>query len=97
MPTPVDPTMLLERAGAYLRDARNLTNSMHTRYTAAVSALGCLYHAGMATDTDWERVEAWEPVRYDPAAWPTAMHVDGVVKRVEELIKGRTSSEVGSR
>ena len=86
MPTPVDPTMLLERAATYLRDARNLSNSTHTRYTAAVSALGCLYHAGMATAEDWERVEAWEPVRYDPAAWPTAKHVDGVVRRVEELL-----------
>ena len=71
MPTPVDPTVLLERADAYLRDAGHLEQSAHGRYSCAMNALGCLCVARVGSDADQARVDAWEAKRYDPAAWPT--------------------------
>ena len=50
---------LLASAHAYLRDADNETNSTHTRYSSAMNALGCLYHAGIASAEDWKQVQAW--------------------------------------
>ena len=86
MPKPPEPKVLQERAHVYLRDARNPASSLHTRYSAALGALGCLYHAGMATVEDWRQVEAWESVRYDPAARPTTRELETTVQRVEELL-----------
>lgn len=86
MPKLPEPTVLQERAHAYLDDARNPSISLHTRYSAAFSALACLCHTGLATAEDWKRVEKWKSVRYDPVAAPTADDLETTVQRVEELI-----------
>ena len=83
------PERLLARAQAYLRDAANEANSTHTRYASAMNALGCLYHAGLASAADWQRVTAWEAVRYDVSAAPTPDAVLALVQRVEALLKGQ--------
>lgn len=89
MPDSERSDALVVGARAYLRDAANPSNSVHTRYAAALSALGCLYHAGIGNVADWRQVTAWEAVRYEPAVAPTAEDIVEVRRRVDVLLAAR--------
>ena len=86
MPKPLLPDdeiqELLRSAAAYLQDAANVANSPHTRFSSAMSALGCVYAAGAGEKADWENVVAWERARYELAAAPTEVEIESAIAHV---------------
>ena len=88
--TPAKWKQTLDAADVYLRDAADDQLSPHTRYSAAMNALGCLLRAGIAPGEDHERVEHWEAARYDLETWPTAEEAEALIKYVQH-VRGRAS------
>lgn len=78
---------LIGKSRKYLNDALNEECSLHTRYSAAMSALQCLFLAGVAEDVDAVFVETWEATRYEISKWPTDQQVRLAVERVKSLLK----------
>jgi hypothetical protein len=73
---------LLQSAATYLKDAANVANSTHTRFSSAMNALGCVYAAGAGDKSDWEKVMAWERARYELAAAPTEAELADAIAHV---------------
>jgi len=73
---------LLQSAAAYLQDAANAANSPHTRFSSAMSSLGCVYAAGAGDKSDWEKVIAWERARYELAAAPSEAEIESAIAHV---------------
>ena len=73
---------LLQSAAAYLQDAANAANSPHTRFSSAMSSLGCVYAAGAGDKSDWDKVVAWERARYELATAPTEEEIETAIVHV---------------
>jgi hypothetical protein len=73
---------LLQSAAAYLKDAANVANSPHTRFSSAMNSLGCVYAAGAGGKSDWEKVITWERARYDLAAAPSEAEIAEAIAHV---------------
>lgn len=72
-----------------LDDARNLTCSTHTRYSAACRALELCCDAGLGDNTDRTTLSVWATRRYWEAIRqpPTERDVAAVIARVRALLE----------
>lgn len=78
---------LVAVARRYLVDAANSKCSMHTRYSSAMNALGCLVTAGLAEERDQLSLDLWEGTRYDPEIELNIFHVKTILDRVDEPLR----------
>lgn len=84
---------LVEKARTYLEDALNAECSTHTRYSSAMSAIQCLYLAGIAEEVDGLCVDIWEASRYNVNEWPNEEQVALVIDRAFVLLTGGESGD----
>ena len=86
MPATPDEKRLIHATAVFLQDARDAGLSTHTRFSAAMNALGCLRAVGLGSEADQRSLDAWESTRYDPHAWPTEGQVAIAIERVAHLL-----------
>lgn len=84
---------LIAKARTYLEDALKTECSTHTRYSSAMSAIQCLYLAGVAEEVDGLSVDIWEASRYNVNEWPNEEQVALVVDRAFFLLTGGEDAE----
>lgn len=78
---------LAAEAARCLQDARNEELSLHTRYSAACSAVIACHLAGLASDAEVAFAMEWETKRYEPGVKLSELELDAVIALVERLLK----------
>ena len=78
---------LLVAARRELHEARNISMSLHGRYSAACNALIHCHLAGVATAGDRTIAEDFERQRYDPENWPSQAELNKLLALLVSILE----------